>query len=1401
MTKEPGPSLSATQIASMHRSASSSCDLALRLVASETRAGSIPSKRKGIGSIAEAQFARGNKWESHLAKVLEGGALLVRLDSTDPQRPNLNALMDAVQNDEREIFYVTGLILEPPDDLYATRVRTIKPDFLLIDKSSSPPTVTVIDAKASGKLKVSHQIQIALYATVLKSLAPSLTMNREGIVWLCPPHGKLWPESVDAFATADSAFSIASVTPILDQILNERVVRVMRERLEALEWGIGERCEECEFAQGCTARARAEGDVSLVGGTMGKDRAALRYLVGAYRNKTQEPKSSHLFSPEIDQGWNQFWIQRFAKDGASPKGDLFILDQAIQDVSLMEDIRATSPSVSGSVDRLLALQPTWRTDPCRPTESPVLKSALHDVIELKRKPSLLFPRQNNCAIHISLLRDPETNDIVAITFLQTTAQKTSSCINLISPEEPNLPRRLIRVLSGLITSLTRTSPPQRVQFYTFSSADRDDLSSLLLSESCTYFDRRDFSALEDAQMCLLALLDSPAILLAPIFPPRLLNYAAVGLGSKLPTRKADLEWYLRVLQGGESVAPGTIPVLKERIKEQVEGKKGGSGLPRVVVLKEALREVLAFPRGSRGSLEVCAKELLGREILSVDEVYGLWKEEGRTMEVVEAMKAWTIAQVEICSHVRRMVQLAGETERVLVSEVDYFRILNMKLCEDALLSRLVFCTQYEMVKDVQEIQQSRLREADYVLLEYIESNRFPKQFHVLSEVSAIQSSITHSNANASTQNDFKTFQWLLVDLDKLDAGKQFNDLKHMDQVHGLKFIKAVGLALDDTEKIEIGAFLAFAHVEDCVDDCVTLSLDIEPNCGFKFTDFEGGAKRFALMKRYVDWNTSKLVRALVETEVERLKRLQIGAPPPLFLRLLGAHTGLNAEEFFVRSGPEDLKEEAKLFTLFKSSYDLIDNLGSHERPLHFLTSQHKAVKMAVKNTLSIVWGPPGNGKTHTLALTALRLIEINARLERPFYVIMTAFTHEAIDNFLEKVVELWQLRSNAMFAAMERSEWVNQVHITKLQNNNYVLPLSNWCIFGGTVWSIWKLMDKQPATKGMFHTLIIDEGSQFLASHAALVFPAIDSLNIQNKRVIVAGDELQLGPILRGIYPQEQLDRPVYGSILACLLRANDHLTQQLNENFRFVTPLCKFTEQLYTGKGDGFDPQRGNQGLVRNAMRKWNTNENVDQETVLHTLIRTITRTPLGTILLQGTLNLDGRTASFEDHIRREVTLVTNLAHFFTHEIPTATVFLITPHRLQRNILTASVRAALPDPATLARIRIDTVERMQGRQADIVILCLGFTSHADTLAGELAFVYDVRRVNVALSRAKCLCLLVSCEAVFRPPAQVLETRASREGFLHLMRFREASEVATWSGHAEETVGALVEGVSALNLV
>ncbi len=89
----------------------------------------------------------------------------------------------------------------------------------------------------------------------------------------------------------------------------------------------------------------------------------------------------------------------------------------------------------------------------------------------------------------------------------------------------------------------------------------------------------------------------------------------------------------------------------------------------------------------------------------------------------------------------------------------------------------------------------------------------------------------------------------------------------------------------------------------------------------------------------------------------------------------------------------------------------------------------------------------------------------------------------------------------------------------------------------------------------------------------------------------------------------------------------------------------------------------------------------------------------------------------------------------------------VVTPYNLQRRLL----RLVLPDG-----VRIGTVDNFQGQEAPVVFYSMA-TSSGEDAPRDVRFLFSRHRLNVAISRARCLAYLVCAPALLETHPKTLE--------------------------------------------
>jgi superfamily I DNA and/or RNA helicase len=99
------------------------------------------------------------------------------------------------------------------------------------------------------------------------------------------------------------------------------------------------------------------------------------------------------------------------------------------------------------------------------------------------------------------------------------------------------------------------------------------------------------------------------------------------------------------------------------------------------------------------------------------------------------------------------------------------------------------------------------------------------------------------------------------------------------------------------------------------------------------------------------------------------------------------------------------------------------------------------------------------------------------------------------------------------------------------------------------------------------------------------------------------------------------------------------------------------------------------------------------------------------------------------------------------THPIGLDNILVVTPYNVQVNYL----KSILPDGA-----RVGTVDKFQGQEAEVVLISM-VTSSDEDLPRNIEFLYSRNRLNVAISRARCLAVILASPKLLEIPCRSIE--------------------------------------------
>lgn len=104
---------------------------------------------------------------------------------------------------------------------------------------------------------------------------------------------------------------------------------------------------------------------------------------------------------------------------------------------------------------------------------------------------------------------------------------------------------------------------------------------------------------------------------------------------------------------------------------------------------------------------------------------------------------------------------------------------------------------------------------------------------------------------------------------------------------------------------------------------------------------------------------------------------------------------------------------------------------------------------------------------------------------------------------------------------------------------------------------------------------------------------------------------------------------------------------------------------------------------------------------------------------------------------------VVQELDKYFRASIRPMDIGIISPYSAQVKLLTNMILGDKPDPGELKELEIDSVDAFQGREKEVIIVSLVRSN----VEGEIGFLADTRRMNVAMTRAKRKLIMIGDSA------------------------------------------------------
>ena len=366
-----------------------------------------------------------------------------------------------------------------------------------------------------------------------------------------------------------------------------------------------------------------------------------------------------------------------------------------------------------------------------------------------------------------------------------------------------------------------------------------------------------------------------------------------------------------------------------------------------------------------------------------------------------------------------------------------------------------------------------------------------------------------------------------------------------------------------------------------------------------------------------------------------------------------------------------------------------------------------------------IQGPPGSGKTFTGAHIIRTLVKAGKRVG------VTAMSHHAIDNLMEAVVERFVEDGDVgELRAVRKSKRGDLDHVEYIDDNGDAAG-GDFNVLAGTPW----FFASTAMRDNPVDVLVVDEAGQLgLADTLAATISAAN--------VILLGDPQQLPQVSQASHPNG-----AGASALEHILGDDRTVSADrgvlLDVTWRMHPRVCKFiSDTSYEGKLTSHESCAG-QSTAAGVGLRWIRADHAGRST----------ESPEEAELVAKTIgDLMGKDWTDQKGVTRPLT-----ADDF---------IVVTPYNDQRRLI-ESVLAADRSMAGVkaSAVEVGTVDKFQGREAAVVVFSMA-TSSKDFMPRTSDFLFSKNRLNVAISRARCLAYLICTDELLDTRARTVEEMA-----------------------------------------
>ncbi len=364
----------------------------------------------------------------------------------------------------------------------------------------------------------------------------------------------------------------------------------------------------------------------------------------------------------------------------------------------------------------------------------------------------------------------------------------------------------------------------------------------------------------------------------------------------------------------------------------------------------------------------------------------------------------------------------------------------------------------------------------------------------------------------------------------------------------------------------------------------------------------------------------------------------------------------------------------------------------------------------------LVQGPPGTGKTFLSARAIVHLLSQGRRVG------VASNSHKAINNLLAEI-ERQAAALGVPFRGAKKcsrdEQRLNGALVADVFDNAEV-DSGNYDLIAGTAW-----LFARPEFDRSLDYLFIDEAGQVSLANVV-------SMGVSARNIVLVGDQMQLSQPIQGVHPGDT-GQSALEFVLGDMATVPPDRGIFLAITRRMHPEVCRFiSEAVYEGRLHA-ESRNSVQRLVLSAAADPALRASgICWVPVVHEDCSQKSEAEAARIAKLYASLLDQQWNNKDD---------------VTRTMSVQDILVVTPYNMQVNLL----KSVLP-----AGARVGTVDKFQGQEAAVVLVSMT-TSTAEDVSRGLEFLYSRNRLNVAISRARCLAVVVASPRLLEAPCHTIE--------------------------------------------